>query len=118
MIGDKGPGETLRGGFCNNGGKARNKSMAVDIVQEDPSAFDPTANDVVNRSGSVYAGLAGHEKRLPQEDKKATKNLHFCRPASSLHSYACFHGRPLGAYSLPAFTGAFWASPWGPQEHP
>ena len=47
MVGNHGPGETIRAGFLKQGGKSVNEPGTVIIVEKDGAALNATNDDVL-----------------------------------------------------------------------
>jgi hypothetical protein len=61
MVGDQRSGVAEGLGVFDDGGQAADELFAVGIVRKDLPPLDTAADDVVQRTGGVYAGFAGHD---------------------------------------------------------
>jgi hypothetical protein len=59
MVLNQRPSVTTGSGFFKNPSQPLNKSITILIVHENFASLDSTGNNVVKRTGSVYASLAG-----------------------------------------------------------
>jgi hypothetical protein len=60
MIGYQGPGVTCYLAVGDYSGQALDKVIAVDVAGKYLTPFDPTADDMVQRSGRVDSGFSWH----------------------------------------------------------
>jgi len=51
-------------GFGEQGSKARDKALSVELVEENVAAFNAANHDVLEQSGDVESGEAGHGRTL------------------------------------------------------
>jgi len=58
VVGDQRPGVAKRLSAFDDDGKAANELLAIGIVRKDLPPLDTAADDVVQRTGGVYAGFA------------------------------------------------------------
>ena len=61
VVRDQRPGVTEGLGLFDDGCKAADEVVAVGVVRKDLPPLDAAADDVVQRTGGVYAGFARHD---------------------------------------------------------
>ena len=60
MIRYQGPSVTLRLGFFEDVGEPFQERLAVFVIEDDLSSFDPPGHDVLEEAWGVKSRLAGH----------------------------------------------------------
>lgn len=77
VIVEKNPGVTERSGFIEERGKPRQEPLFVQIVSENRATFHATCNDVLQQTGVVDAGSAGHRRSLPWKFNYSSASLEY-----------------------------------------
>jgi hypothetical protein len=75
MVWNQRPSVTGRGSFCKDMTELINKGFSIDIILKNISSLDSSANNMMQGSGGVYAGLAGHSLFISQIKRKETHNF-------------------------------------------
>ena len=75
MVWNQRPSVTGRGSFRKDMAELIDKGFSIDIILENISVLDSSANDMMQGSGGVYAGLARHGLFISQIKMKETHNF-------------------------------------------
>lgn len=62
------PGITGCGGFLKKGSKTSDEFLSIPIILKDGRSLDASYNDVMKGTGSINAGLSGHDQRVTREE--------------------------------------------------
>src|SRR6056297_1780780 len=64
MIGEQSPGVTARRGLREQDRQTTHKIGTITVILKNRSSLNPPADDVMQSTGSVYAGLSWHVRKL------------------------------------------------------
>lgn len=64
VVGNKRPGKAASRRFLQDLSQAQKEAVPICVIEEDLSPLDATADDVMAGTGSVYAGLSRHDKKV------------------------------------------------------
>jgi hypothetical protein len=70
VIWEQGPSETGRVSFGSDGTETLKESLAINVITKDSTLFNPSDDDVVQSTRSVYSRFSWHEEGVSHYGKE------------------------------------------------